>query len=318
MRVKNVDFLLTFKCPAKCKHCSYKAGPEREGQMKLADAENYLEELTDTHPLQSICAHGGEPFLHLELLKGIMKMAKELGIPRTWVITNGYWAKTKTIAKKKLAELRNGGLSCITFSVDAFHQEYVSLETVKNGIEAAKSVGFEKVCVDSYFLMCPGSGNSYDVATRASLESLRELDNVNINTYQVRFKGRAAELANHVKGKTQVPKGKCQLPFWIGGDLKSPEAIEIDCEGNVTLCPGICIGNTRKQSLIRILQNYDYHSHPILSIIAEEGPIGLLKTAIAKGLRKDMKFVDECHLCYEMRKLLRPYYPRCLAPAECY
>ncbi|MEX2720757.1 MAG: hypothetical protein Q6362_004995 [Candidatus Wukongarchaeota archaeon] len=54
MRVKRVDFLLTFKCPSKCKHCSYKGGPERSGYMKLVDAERYLQVLTDAHPLQSI------------------------------------------------------------------------------------------------------------------------------------------------------------------------------------------------------------------------------------------------------------------------
>jgi len=318
MQIKSVDFLLTFKCPSKCKHCSYKAGPERTGHMKLADVERYLKELTNTQPVQAITAHGGEPFLYFELLKQIMKKAKELKLPRRWVITNGYWAKTKAIARKKLVELKEAGLQCITFSVDGFHQEYIPLESVKNGIEVAASLGFEKVCVDSYFLVDPNSDNSYNILTRNALERLGELDNVEINRYQADFEGRGAELVKYVETKAELPAGKCPLPFWIGGNLKNPKTIEIDFEGNVTLCPGICIGNTKTQLLSQILQNYDYHAHPILSIIAEKGPIGLLEVAVAKGFKQHQKFVNECHLCYKVRKFLRPYCPQFLAPEGCY
>jgi len=71
MQVKGVDFLLTFRCPSKCKHCCYKAGPERTGFMKLEDAEQWLTELAETQPLQSLTVHGGEPFLYFDVLKGI-------------------------------------------------------------------------------------------------------------------------------------------------------------------------------------------------------------------------------------------------------
>jgi len=143
MRVKGVDFLLTFKCPAKCNHCSNKAGPERTGYMKLADAEGYLKTLTKTQPLQFVVMHGGEPFLYFEDLKQIVEKAKELEVPQRWTITNGYWAKTNAIANKKLHELKKAGLTHITFSVDGFHQEYIPFETVRTGIEAATHIGFD-------------------------------------------------------------------------------------------------------------------------------------------------------------------------------
>lgn len=319
MQVKGVDFLLTFKCPSKCKHCSYKAGPERTGHMKLVDAERYLKELRGNQPLQSIGVHGGEPFLYFGLLKQILENAKKLRVNQTWVITNGFWAETKAIAERKLFELKEAGLESITFSVDGFHQEYIPFENVKKGIDAAVNIGFEKIWVDSYLLGPENSSNFYNNLTKKSLESLGTLSNVKINKRQVDFEGRAAELLiEYVEPKAEIPKGKCPLPFWIGGDLRSPEVVEIDHEGNVTLCPGICIGNTRRKSLNTILQDYDYRVHPILSIIAEEGPKGLLSAARAKGFKRKQKFVDECHLCYETRKFLRPYYPNHLAPSSCY
>ncbi|MGD8565235.1 MAG: radical SAM protein [Candidatus Bathyarchaeota archaeon] len=319
MKIKSVDLLLTFRCPSKCKHCVYKAGPERNGKMKLEDAEEYLQDLAEIHPLQSIGAHGGEPFLYFELLKGIMEKAKTLEIPRTWVITNGYWAKDRSIAKEKLVKLKEAGLTHITFSVDGFHQEYIPFKTVINGIDAAASLGFERICVDSYFLEESNGNNFYDNLTREGLESMAKLDMVEIHRHRVDLEGRAAaELTKYVKLKTEIPEGGCQLPFWIGGNLKNPEGIEIDFEGNVTLCPGICLGNTKNTALTQILENYDVAEHPILSVIANEGPVGLLKMAIAKGFNRQKKYADECNLCYEMRRFLRPYFPSYLSPEACY
>jgi organic radical activating enzyme len=322
MKVKVADFLLTFKCPSTCKHCSYKAGPERKGHMNPEDIESYLQILAEAQPIQSVGAHGGEPFLYYELLKGMIETANNLGIHRIWVITNGYWAKDKSEANKKLAELKKAGLTSITFSVDSFHQEYIPLEHAKNGIEIAAGLGFERVCVDAYFLDEPNIqtrfDNIYDQLTSQGLENMEKLE-VMINRRRVGFEGRAAtELTKYVNEKIETPQGPCQIPFWIGGNLENPEGIEIDYEGNVTLCPGICIGNTKTTPLKQILEQYDVTKHPILSIIEEEGPIGLMKLATSNGFIQQKNFVNECNLCYEMRRFLRPRFPQHLAPQMCY
>jgi len=319
MQVKGVDFLLTFKCPSKCKHCCYKAGPERKGFMNLEDGEQWLTELVDTQPLQSLTVHGGEPFLYFDILKGIFKKARELGIKERWVITNGYWTETKEIAERKLSELKEAGLLCITFSVDAFHQEYIPLTKVKTGIEAATKIGFKKVAVDSYFLGVEDSDNVYNASMRNAIRDLGELHNVRFAKFPTDFEGRAsAELVDYVEPATLVPDCECKFPFWLGGDLKNPKGIEIDHKGNLTFCPGICIGNTKSKSLPEILENYDYFEHPIIRIITEEGPIGLMQLAKEKGYKEDRKYINECHLCYEMRKFLKPFYPQYLVPANCY
>ncbi|MFQ6126880.1 MAG: radical SAM/SPASM domain-containing protein [Candidatus Heimdallarchaeota archaeon] len=318
MQVKGVDFLLTFKCPAKCKHCSYKASPNRTGQVKVEIAEGYLKNLTETQPLEAFAIHGGEPFIYFGDMKQILEKAKEADVPQRWVITNGFWAKTKTIASKKLRDLKEAGLTHIVFSVDGFHQEFIPLKNVKIGIETAKCIGFERVVVDSYFIGHLNTDNLYNNATKKALEIIKTIEGVEIKRYRARFEGRAAEfLTKYIELKTEIPTGSCQLPSWIGGDLKNPEGIEIDYEGNVTLCPGICIGNTNTQPLIQIIQSYDYREHPILAPLAQEGPKALFKTARTNGFQQQ-KFVDECHLCFEARKYLQPYYPRYLAPKGCY
>lgn len=319
MQISGVDFLITFTCTSRCKHCSYRAGPERIGVMNVFDAEQWLRELSETQEITSLTIHGGEPFLYFDLLKEIIKRGRDLGILRRWVITNGFWAKTNAIAEQNLIELKEAGLTCMTFSVDAFHQEYVPLEHVRNGIMAATRFDFDKVCIDSYFVVAQNSNNRYDILTRQALERLEVIENVTINRYRVGLDGRGADhLVEFVDCQDEPPTGACQLPSWLGGNLQSPGAIEIDCEGNVTLCPGICIGNAQTQSLTDIVARYDYRKHPIIHTIAEEGPIGLLRQARKRGYNNNTKFVNECHLCYEMRRVLHDFYPRQLAPQACY
>ncbi|MFX0151507.1 MAG: radical SAM/SPASM domain-containing protein [Candidatus Hodarchaeota archaeon] len=317
LQIKGFDFLLTFKCTAACQHCSYKAGPDKTGYITKDDIKRYLTELSDTQSLHSITIHGGEPFIYFDQLKFVLEKAKELNISQRGVITNSFWAKTEEIALKKLIQLKDAGLTRITFSADGFHQEFVSLLNVKNAIQSAVEIGIEKIWVDSYYLGGYNFANPYNKSTKKIIEDLKGIFTVEFNQYIASFEGRGANLTKSVKLRSYLPSGKCPLPFWIGGDLQSPTTVEIDYQGNVTLCPGISIGNTRNQSLIDIIQNYNCDKHPILSLIADEGPKGILKLARKHGFTEDL-FYNECHLCYSTRKFLVPFYPQYLAPTTCY
>jgi MoaA/NifB/PqqE/SkfB family radical SAM enzyme len=317
LQINHIDFLLTFKCPAECQHCSYKAGPKRSGCIKPKDAKRYLEELTKIQPLKSIWVHGGEPFLYFDCLEHLIKEAKKLDITRIGVITNSFWAKNEKITKRKLERLQDVGLTSLTLSFDFFHQEFIPLEYVKNALKSAVNIEFEDIFVDSYFVGDINSENYFNQFTKKNLEKLDEIEGVEFHRLPMRVEGRGIELAEHINLKNDIPSGNCPLPFWIEGNLENPDTIEIDFEGNVTLCPGISIGNTNIQSLTKIIQNYNVNSHSILSTIWKEGPIGLLKIAKEQGFQES-QYANECHLCYELRKFLQPIYPFSLAPKECY
>ncbi|MHA1449642.1 MAG: radical SAM protein [Candidatus Hodarchaeales archaeon] len=321
MVLKSIDLLITFECPAKCSHCSYKAGPLRKGHMTAVDINLYLAESTIYHQIQSITIHGGEPFLYYDLMLHAVKRAEQLGISRVGVITNSFWAKTGEIAGSKLAALKKAGLTSITFSTDVFHQQYIPVEYVENAVLAAAQIKIDQIYVDSYYLENQNDPDNFNDQTDTLLKRLnrfRKLDNVIFNKYKVVFEGRAAELPERVINRELIPFGKCPLPFWMEGDFNNPETVEIDHEGNVTLCPGICIGNAKDNSLEEILKSHDLQKHPVLSLVAEHGPVGLYKLAKEHGLRFERGYVDECHLCYEMRRFLHIEFPRHLAPAACY
>jgi hypothetical protein len=88
--------------------------------------------------------------------------------------------------------------------------------------------------------------------------------------------------------------------------------------GNVSICPGLCIGNTKNESLSKILRDYDYRKHPIIKLLAEHGPCKLIDLLESKTQIQPGKYVNECHLCYELRNQLRASYLELLAPENCY
>ncbi|MDO8123243.1 MAG: radical SAM protein [Candidatus Hermodarchaeota archaeon] len=319
MRLTGVDLLLTFRCPSQCKHCVYKAGPQRAGHMNYENIRRWLAELKNTQPLEGITVHGGEPTVFFDTLLFAISTAKQLDIPKRGIITNGYWASTESIAQNTLRKLQQAGLTQITFSVDSFHQEFIPFEDVRRGVEAASQMSFDHIWVDSQFLELETPSNEYDIRTQKLLDALTEIPGIEISTYQVDFEGRAADTLSHlVLTHSDAPTGKCQLPYWLGKTLREPKTIEIDYEGNVTLCPGICIGNAKTTPLHHLLGEYEPRDHVIIQRLAEKGPIGLFELVKEKGVSVKQKFVDECHLCYEMRKHLRAYYPQLLQPSHCY
>ena len=319
MIVHGASFLITFRCPSKCEHCAYNAGPEQEGHINQNDAKRWLSELVESQQFEWLTLHGGEPFLYIDEMKAILRLAKELDIPRRGAITNGYWARTPQIAKKMLEDLSDAGLNRITFSVDGFHQKYIDINNVKLGLEAAISIGIEKVWVDSYYLESIDSPNMYDRMTKSALRFVEGMNDVEYSIHQVDFEGRgAASLPRYATLSSTLPSGKCVLPYWLGGDLRNPEVVEIDFEGNITLCPGICIGNAKSDSISRILSSYTFTDHPIIKILVEEGPIGLHKLATQLDLEPGSEFVNECHLCFEMRRILHESHPNHLTPSRCY
>lgn len=74
---------------------------------------------------------GGEPLLYPEIVCKIHKAAKEMGIPKRDVITNGFFSKDENRIREVVSMLTESGSGNIALSVDVFHQETIPLEPVK-------------------------------------------------------------------------------------------------------------------------------------------------------------------------------------------
>lgn len=319
MKLTGLDILLTYDCTGRCAHCCYRAGPGQGGRMSVREVEGYLQGAAD-QSLEGILLFGGEPFLCYDLLHACVGLAASVA-SRVYVFTNGYWAADPDTARRLLAGLQEAGLDYILFSVDAFHQERIPLERIAIGIEAARELGYRAIDVDNRYLSGPEMDNPYNRRTRAGMARLArlcDLGGVNVHQGPVRMVGRASdELSAHVSPRAAV-LDRCPLPDYLGGDLRAPTGVEIHPGGWVNFCAGLALGNARERPLAEILAEYDPESHPIIRVLVEDGPAGLVRLARRHGHSPGGDWADGCRACYEARRLLRLQYPNHLAPAHPY
>ena len=295
------------------------SSPLRYGVMAVDDFKDYMTVLTHQQSLGWITFNGGEPFLFYKTLKRCIEIAHKLGQKEIGVFTSGYWGGNQTNARRKLHELKKAGLSSICFSVDAFHQEFVPFRSVRTAINAARTLGFNKLIVTSRFLGSVDSRNPFNVKTEELLVRLSSSEDVTIERKPLYIEGRAADLlANFLRHKAESPRGMCALPSRTDGTLRNPTVIQIDPSGNVTVCPGLCIGNAKAESLSRILNEYDFEHNPILKLLVQRGPSRLLELPEARDIEVLARWVSDCHMCYELRRHLRACYPEFLTPESCY
>ena len=81
--------------------------------------------------------------------------------------------------------------------------------------------------------------------------------------------------------------------------------VDIDEFGNVTICPGLSIGNTRETNLKTIIEGYDYQDFAVIAKLQDKGIKGLMNLASESGYVPREAYVNGCHFCYETRKFLR-------------
>jgi MoaA/NifB/PqqE/SkfB family radical SAM enzyme len=285
--------------------------------MRVEEVRNYLQELSKINIPEWVCIFGGETLLYPELLFNVIKEVKKFEVPRVSVITNGFWGENEKLARKYVRNMKDAGLDKLIVSVDAFHQEFIRLETVKNVLQAAEDVKIENIEIDAKVLGTLGEDNVFNERTKALLEEVQRSFNVEIDIKPVGLYGRAAHnLARYLPSK-DIPQGRCDSLHYYGS-LKEPTGIEIEPNGWVWICVGIAIGNAKTDALSRILQEYDYRENPVIRIVVDDGPAGLLRLAIKKGYKPLKGYADKCHLCFQTRKFLRSYFPDILVVDNCY
>ena len=75
------------------------------------------------------------------------------------------------------------------------------------------------------------------------------------------------------------------------------------------------MGNLWQQPLAELAAAYEADTHPICRPLARGGPALL---AGEYGVTPEAGYVDECHFCYSVRRLLVDRFPESLAPRQVY
>ena len=136
--LKKIEFVVTDACTGKCKHCSegnHDACGARIDHKLSADA---VRRIAGLYPIQTVMTFGGEPLLHPDAVYAIHSAAREMGVSKRQVITNGYFSKDEARIHEVAEGLAACGVNDVLLSVDAFHQETIPLETVRKFARAVK------------------------------------------------------------------------------------------------------------------------------------------------------------------------------------
>ena len=169
-----IEFIVTYACTGRCKHCSegdHTACGERIDPHVAADA---VRKIAAEYGIQTVMTFGGEPLLYTDAVYAIMTTAKELNIPKRQVITNGYFTKSPDRIREVAQRLASCGVNDLLLSVDAFHQETIPLDVVKQFATEAKKCGIP-IRLSPAWLVSAADDNPYNVKTREILDSFADM-----------------------------------------------------------------------------------------------------------------------------------------------
>jgi len=308
MNLKRLELTLTRKCNSRCIHCQADASPLRKDVMEVKDAYNYLTDVTAVSNIESFMVFGGEPMLYPKRVTAIIKKAHQSRIPKIEMITNGVWGKNKATAEKLAMKLKNAGLNTINISVDIFHLQYIPFEYPRNAALASLKAGIENVTWNVAVVESINATNKYDKKTAQILEKLQPIG-IDVGTVKIVPAGRAIQNLRQYFQHTSL-YGPCEEEPLTGNTLTGPESICVEPSGSVNICWNLPIGNAKSIPLRRLITEYDWRGNPITKTLVEEGPMGLLKLPEARSFQfREEKYINKCHLCIEIRKTLKRYYP---------
>ena len=295
--LRNVGFMLTYKCNICCPHCIVEAGPHRKEAMDPTEAGGWIKQAREYRGghIFAVALTGGEPFYDMCLLKKIAEYASSLGLIVS-AVTNAYWATTPQIAERTLAEVPV--IQVLSFSTDPYHIKSVPFQNIENAINAAKKLGrlyVITVCTD----------NEQNPQYKQIITSLNAIgEKANIRTTVTIPVGRAQKYAPQLQFEyTQMPsEGACTPANYP----------VIFPNGNVLACNGAAIaiqpphplylGNLRQERLETILDRAE--TSPYVHIIRMWGPRKLAQLLTEHGQRHLLptQFIKDssCDTCYKL------------------
>lgn len=295
--LRNIGLVMTYKCQVSCPHCIIRAGPHRKEEMYLADAFDWIRQIADYRSgyIKVLSLTGGEPFYNLENLKKIAAFGEEQGLLVS-VVTNAFWASTAEQAVKVLKDLP--AIKMVAISTDAYHQESIPFENVKNAVSAAK------VC-DIPYNIAVCTENEDEIEYKRILSRLYEITEPDTVTTAVTFPaGRALERLGTLKHHTteQPPKSACSAG---SSPIVFPSGKVIACIGpviDIVIPHPLVLGNLRENCLGEILD--DAELNPILHAIRIWGPRKLISILRESGSHQNLPDVyvkdSVCNACYSL------------------
>ena len=140
-RLISGGLIVNYLCPSRCGHCLYACGPSRSRDyLSLEQAGKNIDAIRKMG-CRSVHVGGGEPFLNIKGLSGLIELMRSLGLGLDYVETNSAWFRNPGEAASVLSNLRDAGLNSLLVSMSPFHNEHIPFYKVKGVIEACRRTG---------------------------------------------------------------------------------------------------------------------------------------------------------------------------------
>ena len=173
--LNKIEFVVTYACTGQCKHCSEGDHTSCGERIDPQIAADVVRKIAAEYDIKTVMTFGGEPLLCTDAVYAIMTAAKELNIPKCQIITNGYFSKNTDRIREVAERLAACGVNELLLSVDAFHQETISLDVVRQFATEAKKCGIP-IRLQPAWLVSAANDNPYNQKTREILDSFADMD----------------------------------------------------------------------------------------------------------------------------------------------
>ncbi|MBN1241837.1 MAG: radical SAM protein [Spirochaetales bacterium] len=321
MKLLGIDWLLTYSCDRTCPHCFFDT---KDGGPVLPAAlvDRALGDRALAAGMFFQHVSGGEPSLHTRELVELVQALRRCDAGEIGISTNGRWAVDDREARQWVAVMADAGVTGISVSLDGLHGAPDS-EARRRAERASRAVRIAGLGRHSWLMACrtPGAESGARPMERPKRE--QELVALPLANVSIRPIGRGSLFLRGF-ASPGIPSAPCtRLSECLGERTPfEPAMVWIDPYGNVSICYGLVIGKLGESSLGEIVSAYRPDMNPVLAALSSGGPARLLELAESLGLGSAVEakagFVDECDLCWRVRKALRPVFPAVLGPAECY
>ena len=240
--LNKIEFVVTYACTGRCKHCSegdHTSCGERIDPKIAADA---VRKIAAEYDIKTVMTFGGEPLLYTDAVYAIMTAANELNIPKRQVITNGYFSKNADRIREVAERLAACGVNDLLLSVDAFHQETIPLDVVRQFASEAKARSIP-IRLQPAWLVSATNDNPYNRKTREILDSFADMG-ISVNEGNVIFpEGNARKyLAEYFSD--ELPEN----PYVE--DPRDMRCVSFEPDGNVLG------GNVYRKDIMEIIRDY--------------------------------------------------------------
>jgi hypothetical protein len=339
----SAGLILTYSCNARCASCYVCCGPERTEWMSTDDALAAWRELIEASPHGCrIHLAGGEPFGDWPRLIDLCRRAAEAGLPPPEKVeTNAFWATDERIVRERAEALRDVGVGTLVISADPYHQQFVPIGRVRLAARVAGEImGDERVRVrwadwlsDGFDTHDLDDAERTDLFARYAAEGRDRFNGRAADLLAPHVPGQPAEAFAdaacreallrgrhvHVDPDGWVVPGTCAgivlgrtgfVENVSGATLKRSLGVpqrppcQSETHAQASLERGTRDPGAESIAAMWARLDRDHADRPIVGVLAEKGPVGLLARAEAAGFAPRPTYASKCHLCWDLRRFL--------------